>query len=161
MLHNTLTVAELAHLWEGMCISTEGLQNNVLLLYMTRKLFFWWTKTKRCWSSCTFPYKGSKNSSGYYHFKEVCMGGLNFCYFFLIRQTQDFYLLDHWFLGHRLSFPPLCQHATFIYCAKYVNTDTGKSFCWHKGGGGGERYAIKLFLISLCFIIKNTASAQN
>ena len=35
MLHNILTVAELAKLWEGknnqMCISTEGLQNNVLL----------------------------------------------------------------------------------------------------------------------------------
>ena len=30
--------------------------------------------------------------------------------------------------------PPLCQHATSIYCAKYVNTYTGKSFCWHKGG---------------------------
>ena len=56
----------------------------------------------------------------------------------LIRQTQHFYLLDHWFSGHRLSSlynPPLCQHATLIYCAKYVNTYTGKSFCWHKGGG--------------------------
>ena len=31
MLHNTLTVAEWANLWEGICISTEGLQNNVLL----------------------------------------------------------------------------------------------------------------------------------
>ena len=31
--------------------------------------------------------------------------------------------------------PPLCQHATFIYCAKYVNTYTSKSFCWHKGAG--------------------------
>ena len=48
--------------------------------------------------------------------------------------------------------PPLCQRATFIYCAKYVNTYTGKSFCWHNGGGG--RYAIKLFLISICFIVK-------
>ena len=27
MLHNTLTVAEWANRWEGMCISTEGLQN--------------------------------------------------------------------------------------------------------------------------------------
>ena len=27
---------------------------------MTRKLFFWWTKTKRCWSSCPFPYKAAK-----------------------------------------------------------------------------------------------------
>ena len=31
MLHNTLTVVEWANRWEGMCISTEGLQNNVLL----------------------------------------------------------------------------------------------------------------------------------
>ena len=31
MLHNTLTVAEWANRWEWMCISTEGLQNNVLL----------------------------------------------------------------------------------------------------------------------------------
>ena len=138
MLHNTLTVAEWANLWEGMCINTEGYK--IMFYSMTRKLFFWWTKTKRCWSSCTFPYKGSKNSPGYYHFKEVCAGGLNFCYFFLIRQTQHFYLLDHWFSGHRLFSPPppLCKHATFIYCAKYVNTYTGKNFCWHKVGGGGD-----------------------
>ena len=31
MLHNTLTVAEWANPWEGMCISTEGLQNNAPL----------------------------------------------------------------------------------------------------------------------------------
>ena len=31
MLHNTLTVAEWANRWEGMCISTEGLQNNAPL----------------------------------------------------------------------------------------------------------------------------------
>ena len=31
MLHNTLTVAEWTNSWEGMYISTEGLQNNVLL----------------------------------------------------------------------------------------------------------------------------------
>ena len=31
MLHNILTVAEWANRWEGLCISTEGLQNNVLL----------------------------------------------------------------------------------------------------------------------------------
>ena len=41
--------------------------------------------------------------------------------------------------------PPLCQHATFIYCAKYVNTYTGKSFCWQMavggvGGGGGGTF---------------------
>ena len=120
---------------------------------MTRKLFFWWTKTKRCWSSCTFSYKGSKNSPSYYHFKEVCAGGLNFCYFFHIRQTQNFYLLDHWFSGHRLPPPPslvparhfhiLCKICEHIYRQKLL---------WHKGGG--ERYAIKLFPISICFIVK-------
>ena len=31
MLHNNLTVAEWADLWEGMCIGTEGLQNNILV----------------------------------------------------------------------------------------------------------------------------------
>ena len=31
MLHNTLTAAEWANHWEGMCTSAEGLQNNVLL----------------------------------------------------------------------------------------------------------------------------------
>ena len=85
---------------------------------MTRKLFFWWKKTttKRCWSSCTFPYRGSKNSPGYYHFKGVCAGGLNFCYFFLIRQAQHFYLLDHWFSGRRLSPPPVPTHHFHILC---------------------------------------------
>ena len=101
---------------------------------MTRKLFFWWTKTKRCWSSCTFPFKGNKNSPGYYHFKEVCAAGLNCCYFFLIRQTQHFYLLDHCFSGHRLSFSPLCQHASFIYCAKYMWTHIqAKAFVGTRG----------------------------
>ena len=47
---------------------------------------------------------------------------------------------------------PVCQHVAFIDCAKYVNTYTGKSFCWHTGGGG--RYAIKLFLISIYFLVK-------
>ena len=70
-----------------------------------------------------------------------------------ICSITGFRAIDYPF-GH----PPLCQHATFIliYCTKYVNTYTGKSFCWHKRGGGGERerYAIKLFLISICFIVK-------
>ena len=123
---------------------------------MSRTLFFWLTKTKTCWSSCTFPYKGSKNSRSYCHFKEVCAGGLNFCYFFLIRQTQNFYLLDHWFSGHRLSSPPpphplvparhfhiLCKICEQIYRQKLSLAQ-----------GGGERYAIKLFLISICFIVK-------
>ena len=50
---------------------------------------------------------------------------------------------------------PVCQHATFIYCAKYVNTYTGKSFCCHTGvGEQGGRYAIKLFLISIYYLVK-------
>ena len=49
--------------------------------------------------------------------------------------------------------PPVCQHVTFIYCVKYVNTYTGKSFCGHTGGGEG-RYAIKLFLIYIYFLVK-------
>ena len=56
-------------------------------------------------------------------------------------------------LGRRLSFPPLCQHATFIYCSKYANTYTGKAFVGTRGGGR-ERYAIKLVLISIYFNVK-------
>ena len=141
MLHNTFIVFEWANIW-GEEIITEKVywkvQNGykIILYQMTKTLFFRWTKTKRCWSSCPFPYKGSKTSASYYHFKEVCDGEIIFCYFFLIRQTLHFYLLGHCFSGHRLPFPPVCQHATFIYCAKYVNTYTGKCFCWHTGGGG-------------------------
>ena len=124
---------------------------------MTRTLFFWWTKPKICWSSYLFPYKGSKTNAGFYHFKEICE--INFCYFFLIRHTQHFYLLDHCFSGHRLPPPLVCQHALFIYCAKYVNTYTGKSFCWTREGGGW--YAIKLFLISIYFLVTKRVSAQN
>ena len=102
---------------------------------MTIKLFFWWTKTKRCWSSCTFPYKGSENSPGYYTFKEVCAGGLNFCYFFLIRQTQNFYLFDHWFSGHRLSPPPpLVPTRHFHILCKICDHIYRQKLCWHKGG---------------------------
>ena len=122
---------------------------------MTENYFSDEQKQKDAEAAAHFHIKAAKHSPGHYHFKEVCARGLNFFYFFLIRQTQHFHLLDHWFSGHRPSFapPPLCQQATFIYCAKYVNTYTGKSFCWHKGWGGG-RYAIKLFLISICFIVK-------
>ena len=72
--------------------------------------------------------------------KEVCAGGLNFCYFFLIRQTQHFYLLDHWFSDYRLSFPspcprPLSQHATFIYIVQNMWTHTqAKAFVGTRGG---------------------------
>ena len=30
--------------------------------------------------------------------------------------------------------PPCANTSLFIYCAKYVNTYTGKSFRWHKRG---------------------------
>ena len=146
---------------------------------------------------------------------QIRLTGPNYCYFFFIRHTQHFYLLDHCFSGHRLPSPPVRQHATFIwappsefvsssiaswqiltahaqpfrgardlafclkvpldsqlvwassegsgetarmrrlawtfaariddkyqirlarpiYCPKYVNTYTGKSFCWHMGWG--------------------------
>ena len=68
-----------------MCISTEGLQNNVLLNGQ---------KQKDAETAAYFHIKATKIAQGY-HLKEVCAGGLNFCYFFLIRQTQHFYLLDH------------------------------------------------------------------
>ena len=44
--------------------------------------------------------------------------------------------LGFWAAEH---LPPslLCQQATSIQCVKYENTYTGKSFCWHTGGGGG------------------------
>ena len=41
--------------------------------------------------------------------------------------------LDFWAAEHS---PPLCQQATFIQSVKYDNKYTGKSFCWHTGGGG-------------------------
>ena len=87
MLHNTFTVFEWANLW-GVEIITEKVYckyRTVTKQYSIKWLkhyFCWWTKTKRCWSSCPFPYKGSKTSAGYYHFKEVCDGEINFCYFF-------------------------------------------------------------------------------
>ena len=92
MLHNIFTVFEWANIW-GVKIITENVyckvQNSYKIIFylMTRTLFFWWTKTKRYWSSCPFPYKGSKTSAGYYHFKEVCDGEIIFCYCFLIRHT--------------------------------------------------------------------------
>ena len=91
MLHNSLTVFEWANLW-GVEIITEKayckVQNGykIIFYYMTRTLFFWWTKTKRCWSSCPFPYKDSKTSAGYYHFKEVCDAKI---IFFVISSLLD------------------------------------------------------------------------
>ena len=125
---------------------------------MTRTLFFWWTKTKRCWSSCPFPYKGSRTSAGYYHFKELCDGEINFCYLSLIRYISIFTCSIIAFRAtdyHPSPPPPTAPrvpNATFIYCAKYVNTYTGKSFCGHTEWG--KRYAIKLFLISIYFLVK-------
>ena len=51
-------------------------------------------------------------------------------------------ILWAWALGfgaaEHLTPPPPCQQATSIQCVKYGNTYTGKSFCWHTGGGGGD-----------------------
>ena len=125
MLHNTLTVAEWA---------------------------------SNLWSSCTFPYKGCKIAQVIIILRKFVQEDLISVISFLLDRHSIFICSITGFWGHRLSFPTLCQYATFIYCAKYVNTYTGKSFCWHKGGrgrGGGGRYAIKLFLIFICFIVKD------
>ena len=42
--------------------------------------------------------------------------------------------LGFWAAEH---LPPLCQQATSIQIVQYGNTYTGKTFCWHTGGGGG------------------------
>ena len=51
---------------------------------------------------------------------------------------KAFYGLRPWVVGLLNIFPPVCQQATSIQCVHYGNTYTGKSFCWHTGGGGGE-----------------------
>ena len=103
-----------------MCIGTEVLQNNILLNDY-KNIFSDEQKQKDAAAAAHFYIKAAKISPGHYHFKEVCAGGLNFCYFFPIRQTQHFYLLDNWFSGHRLAPPPphtplVPTHHFYILC---------------------------------------------
>ena len=129
---------------------------------MTRKIIFLMNKKKQkdAETAAHFQIKATKIAQGY-HLKEVCAGGLNFCYFFLIMQRQHFYLLDHWFSGHRLSSPPLVPTRHFHILCKICEHIYRQKLLLAQGGGGGGRYAIKLFLISIWIIVKNTVSAQN
>ena len=71
---------------------------------------------------------------------------------FLIRQTQHFICLINGFRA--IDYPsPLVSTRHFHILCKICEHIYRQSFCWHKWGGG-ERYAIKLFLISICFIVK-------
>ena len=142
MLHNTLTVAEWANLNEY--CSTEWLQNNVLFKWL-ENYFSDEQKQKDAEAAAHFQTKAAKTAQVIISLRKFALENLISVISFLLESpdsTQHFYLLDHWFSGHRLSSPPphthLCQHTTFIYCAKYMNTYTGKSFCWHKGGVGND-----------------------
>ena len=133
---------------------------------MTRTLFFWWTKTKRCWSSCPFPCKDSKTSAGYYHFKEVCDGEISFCYSLLDIHSIftcsiiAFRAIDY-LPPPRLPPPRVPTRHFHILCKICEHIYRQKLLLAHGAGGGGGRYAIKLFIISIYFHVKNRVSAQN
>ena len=119
---------------------------------MTRKLFFWWTKTKRCWSSCTFPYKAAKIAQVIMILRKFVPEDLTSAISFLLDRHTIFICSITGFRAIDSPPHPPCASTPLSYIVLNMWTHVhAKAFVGTKGGG---RYAIKKFLISICFIVK-------
>ena len=104
---------------------------------MTRKLFFWWTKTKRCWISCTFPYKGSKNSQVIIILRKFVREDLISVISFL-SDRHSIYICSN--TGFRatdyLPPPPRCANTPLSYIVQNMWAHIqAKAFVGTRGGG--------------------------
>ena len=146
MLHNIFTAFERANLWgvelitgKGVSQGTERLQNKWLEHYFSDE-----QKQKDAEAAAPFHIKAAKLVQVIIILRKFVMEKSIF-----VISSSD----------HRLppSPPPprpVWQHATFIYCAKYVNTYRQKLLWAHGGGGGND-----MLNISIYFLVKNTVSA--
>ena len=114
-----------------MCISTEGLQNNALL--NDKKIIFLMNiKQKDAEAAAHFHIKAAKIAQVIIILRKFVQEDLISVISFLLDRVSARSLV----FGPYTILPlPLCQHATFIYCAKYVNINTGKSFVGTRRGG--------------------------
>ena len=125
---------------------------------MTRKIVFLMKKKKKnAEAAAHFHIKTPKIAQVIIILRKFVREDLISVLSFLLDRHSIFIGSITGFRGHRLSSPPPAPPPPpvptrhFHILCKYVNTYTGKRFCWHKWG----RYAIKHFHISICFIVTN------